>query len=87
MHAHVHGCILTYFQPQGCFFLLSSFLFAFIPLLNRLAHSPHYTCFPSEVKNCAACTAEDRKMQTKGWAESEEMKNKESNEEHSESKE
>lgn len=83
---HVHVCILTVFSPKGSF-LLSSFLFAFIPLLNRLARLLHYTCFPSEVKNCNACIAEDRKTQTKGWAESEEMKNKKSNEEDGESKE
>lgn len=66
-------------------FLLSSFLVAFIPLLNKQAHFLYYTCFPSEVKNCIACITEDRKMETKGWAESEEMKNKKSNEDDSES--
>lgn len=89
MNAHVHVCTVYWlvFSTKGAF-LLSAFLFAFIPLLNRLAHSLRYTGFPSEVKNCTACTAEDRKTQTKGWAEGEEMKkNKESNEEDSEIKE
>lgn len=52
----------------------SSLLLALIPLLNRLAHSLYYTCFPTEVKNCIAGLAEregDRE------ADSEKMKNKE----------
>lgn len=68
-------CAFPCFHPQGHFlFPFSLLLFAFIPLLNRLAHSLYYTCFPTEVKNCIAGLAEregDRE------ADSEKMKNKE----------
>ncbi len=86
MCARVCVYIPLFSAPRVLPFSFSSLLFAFIPLLNRLAHSLYYTCFPNEVKNCIAGIAGDRERETKRQPESEQMKNKES-EEDRESKE
>lgn len=67
-------CVYSLFSPKGASFFPSSLLFAFIPLLNRLAHSLYYTCFRTEVKNCIAGIAGDRERETKRRAQSEKMK-------------
>ena len=80
MRAYISVYIPLFLALRVLPFSFSSPLFAFIPLLNSLPHSPYYTFFLTEVKNDVAGMAEDRERETKSEAQSEKMKNKESEE-------